>query len=294
MADLFAKIFGQIHHSSIAENWQTRLVFMDMLVLATDGVVDMTPQFISRATNVPLDIVTAAIAELEKPDPYSRSKDCDGRRIVRLDPDRAWGWRIVNAEKYRLSATVAMIRMTEADRKAAYRAKYNKKQNPSPCIPSPDKTESKRERENSPGHVPNCPGHVPDMPRTCPMTNGTVPNALSLKQPEKEASFPEAQSPSWNEFWTFCQSLQCGLPAEWYAKDKWLAAEAKRWAGNENWQSYALRCRGWWEQDGRPMTPPSTQKRNGGQSTAQHGPPSRNVGTYNDRPFDPNILKKVI
>ena len=76
-------------------------MFEDLLKLANeDGVVDMTRQAISRRTNVPLEIVTASISYLEAPDPGSRDKEEDGRRLVRLDDHRDWGWRIVNFLKY--------------------------------------------------------------------------------------------------------------------------------------------------------------------------------------------------
>ena len=39
--------------------------------------------------------------ELLKPDPVSRSKQADGRRIVPLDSHRDWGWIIVNYQHYR-------------------------------------------------------------------------------------------------------------------------------------------------------------------------------------------------
>ncbi len=99
---MFAKIFTQIFDSSIAENWQTRLVFEDLLKLADiNGVVDMTPEAIHRRTNVPLEMVKSGISELEKPDARSRNPDHGGARIVRLDDHRDWGWLIVNYGHYR-------------------------------------------------------------------------------------------------------------------------------------------------------------------------------------------------
>lgn len=98
---MYAKVFSQIFDSSIAEDYQTRHVFMDLLVLADRfGVVDMTIEAISRRINVPLDIVTAAVCKLCKPDVNSRSANDDGRRLVLLDAHRNWGWRIVNFEAY--------------------------------------------------------------------------------------------------------------------------------------------------------------------------------------------------
>jgi hypothetical protein len=105
---MFAKVFTQILDSSLAEDYQTRHVFEDLLKLCDiNGVVDMTHEAIARRTNVPLKIVQRGIAELEKSDPRSRNPDNDGRRIVRLDKHRDWGWKIVNYAKYREIRTQA-------------------------------------------------------------------------------------------------------------------------------------------------------------------------------------------
>lgn len=103
---MYAKVFEQIFDSSISEDYLTRLVFEDLLVLADqNGVVDKTHEAISRRTNVPLDIVKRSIVKLESPDPKSRSQEAEGKRIVRLDDHRDWGWFIVNYEHYRALAT---------------------------------------------------------------------------------------------------------------------------------------------------------------------------------------------
>lgn len=99
---MFAKVFGQIFDSSIAEDYNCRRMFMDLLVLAdSDGVVDMTLEAISRRTNVPLPEVTKYLAELQKPDTTSRSKSDEGKRITAIDSQRGWGWQIVNYGHYR-------------------------------------------------------------------------------------------------------------------------------------------------------------------------------------------------
>lgn len=63
-----------------------------------------------------------------------------------------------------------------------------------------------------------------------------------------------AERPDWKEFWAYCQ--QIGLAAEWYARDKFMSAEESNWDRKANWKAYAQRAKSWWEQDGRPMTPP--------------------------------------
>lgn len=112
---MYVKIFAQILDSSIADDHLTRWVFEDFLKLADkDGLVDMTLAAIARRTNVPLQIVTRGIEKLTEPDPTSRSLEEEGRRIVLIDPQRPWGWRIVNYAHYR------NIRDGE-DRKAYFR-----------------------------------------------------------------------------------------------------------------------------------------------------------------------------
>lgn len=98
---MYAKIFSQIYDSSLVEDYPTRCVFMDLLILANrHGVVDMTPEAIARRTNAPIATITSALAKLSQPDPRSRTNAEDGRRIVLLDEHRDWGWQIVNFVQY--------------------------------------------------------------------------------------------------------------------------------------------------------------------------------------------------
>ena len=124
MGSMFAKVFGQIFDSSIAENYNCRRMFMDLLILAdSDGDVDMTVEAIARRTNVPISEVTRYIAELQEPDPTSRSKVSDGRRLVPLDSARDWGWRIVNYGHYRRIKDEEARRSYFRDAQRRYRAR---------------------------------------------------------------------------------------------------------------------------------------------------------------------------
>ncbi len=99
---MFAKVFSQIFDSSIAEDYNCRRMFMDLLVLAdSDGVVDMTTDAIARRTNVPLEQVAMYLEQLCQPDRASRSKLEEGKRLVLIDSGREWGWKIVNYRHYR-------------------------------------------------------------------------------------------------------------------------------------------------------------------------------------------------
>lgn len=108
---MFGKIFASMFDGTMHGHWQAIVTLQQMIVLADqEGTVDMTPEALSARTSIPLEIITTGIAELEQPDPKSRTPDEDGRRIVRLDPSRDWGWQITNYATYRA------IRSTEERR----------------------------------------------------------------------------------------------------------------------------------------------------------------------------------
>lgn len=121
---MFAKVFGQIFDSSIAEDYNCRRMFMDLLVLADEtGAVDMTPEAIARRTNVPLDEVKRYLSELCQPDPTSRSLLEEGKRLIPLSPDRDWGWQIVNYRHYRNLRDKEALRNYFRQAQRDYRAK---------------------------------------------------------------------------------------------------------------------------------------------------------------------------
>ncbi len=124
---MFAKVFGQIFDSSIAEDYNCRRMFMDLLVLADPtGAVDMTHEAISRRTNVPIEEVRKYIDQLCQPDPASRSKLEDGKRLVQLDKHRDWAWQIVNYGHYRKLKDQEALRSYFRDAQRKARAKKKK------------------------------------------------------------------------------------------------------------------------------------------------------------------------
>lgn len=130
---MYAKVFRQIFESSIAENPELRFTFMDLIVLAdSDGIVDITHEAISRITNRPLDVIKRTIAELEGPDPKSRTPDHNGARLKRLDDHRDWGWLIINFDKFRGIMTDSQYREKNRLRAQRFREKhpYQPKCNP--------------------------------------------------------------------------------------------------------------------------------------------------------------------
>lgn len=114
---MYGKIFASMYDGSIYGQWKAIVTFQQMIALADrDGVIDITPQALSARTSIPLDIIQEGISVLESPDKASRTPDEDGRRIIRLDDDRPWGWRITNYAKYREIRT--------AEERREYHRKY--------------------------------------------------------------------------------------------------------------------------------------------------------------------------
>ncbi|MCF7764829.1 MAG: hypothetical protein K9N62_14255 [Verrucomicrobia bacterium] len=97
---------------------------MDFLVLSdAEGRVDITLEALARRINVPIEIVKAAIAELEGPDPKSRTETDDGRRIERLYDHIDWGWRVINKEDYRDMKCLNDVKERSRKRSKAFRDK---------------------------------------------------------------------------------------------------------------------------------------------------------------------------
>ena len=101
MPTTYARVFVEILDSSIADDFEVRHVFEDFLKLAgPGGEVDITRNALCRRLNVPREVLDRAIGILEAPDTKSRDTASEGRRLLRLDDHRDWGWRITNWSKY--------------------------------------------------------------------------------------------------------------------------------------------------------------------------------------------------
>lgn len=151
MPQLYSRVFLQILDSSLANDWRARYVFEDFLKLANeDGVVDMTREAIARRTNVPLEIVAHGIEVLEAPDAGSRDPSEEGRRLIRLDDHRDWGWRVVNWCRYDAIRSSFEHRAAKARDMKRYREKLLSE-------PSPKSTKNDLLTSNTP---PEDPLHV--------------------------------------------------------------------------------------------------------------------------------------
>ena len=119
---MYGKLFATMYEGSLYGQWQALVTLQQMIVLCDmDGTLDMTPQALAARTSIPLEIIQQGITLLEQPDAYSRSSADEGRRIVRIDSTRPWGWRIVNYGYYRNLASAEEKRRKDRERIAEKR-----------------------------------------------------------------------------------------------------------------------------------------------------------------------------
>jgi hypothetical protein len=95
----FAKLFASITESSVwVEPDFVLRVWIAMLARSdADGIVEGSIPGFASLCRVPIEQMEEAIKRLSGPDPYSRSKEHEGRRIECFDG----GWRVLNYPKYR-------------------------------------------------------------------------------------------------------------------------------------------------------------------------------------------------
>lgn len=95
----YAKLYSTITESSLwSAGKDARLLFLSMLAKADQiGFIEAALPGLARLANLSLSETEAALAELMAPDPYSKSPDCDGARVIKVER----GWCLVNYEAYR-------------------------------------------------------------------------------------------------------------------------------------------------------------------------------------------------
>ncbi len=110
----FTKLFGSILESTVWETPPTtRIVWITMLAMSDqDGVVEASIPGLAKRAGVSIADCESALRLFASPDPYSRSKELDGRRIVEIDG----GWLLVNYEKYRRKLDKEEQRIKAAER----------------------------------------------------------------------------------------------------------------------------------------------------------------------------------
>lgn len=99
MTDDYCKLVSGIILSTIwREDDHTRILWITMLALKNrNHCVMASIPGLAAVANIPIESCIAGLSKLAKPDPHSRTKEHEGRRIMEVDG----GWMVLNGEKYR-------------------------------------------------------------------------------------------------------------------------------------------------------------------------------------------------
>lgn len=115
----FAKIYRKIYDGPLGKDPMRRAIFMDMCVLAdAQGRVELDYPYIAAVTGWPAEILVDKLAELTRPEPASGNQRQEGAPLRLLNPDRPYGWQIVNYAYYR------NLRLRNNERRLAYRREW--------------------------------------------------------------------------------------------------------------------------------------------------------------------------
>lgn len=99
---MYCKLFASLYQGTLRGRSNEILVFTNLLANCDkEGYVDKHFRAIADEVGLSIEAVKAAIEHLEAPDEESRSPEEDGRRLLRINDHRAWGWLVVNYTKYR-------------------------------------------------------------------------------------------------------------------------------------------------------------------------------------------------
>ncbi len=121
---MYTKLANSILTSTVwMESDQTRIVWLTLLAMCDkNGEVQASIPGLANVARVPLEACEAAISLFLSPDPYSRTKTDEGRRIEEIDG----GWSVLNHEKYRDLASDSDTKRKAAQRQHRYRERLKR------------------------------------------------------------------------------------------------------------------------------------------------------------------------
>ena len=120
----YVKLFSTILDSTLwEESVHVRMVWITMLVMADEyGEVGASVPGLAKRAGVDRAHVEQALSSFLAPDPDSRSKENEGRRIEEIDG----GWRLLNHDKYRRRRTAEEDRERNAEKQRRWRERNQK------------------------------------------------------------------------------------------------------------------------------------------------------------------------
>lgn len=121
---MYTKLANSILTSTVwMESDQTRIVWMTLLAMCDkNGDVQASIPGLANVARVPIEAVETAITVFLSPDPYSRTKSDEGRRIEEIEG----GWTLLNHETYRDLASDADRKAKSAQRQKRHRERQKR------------------------------------------------------------------------------------------------------------------------------------------------------------------------
>lgn len=121
----FVKLFESILDSTVwLEDAETKVVWITMLAMAdANGYVAAAVPGLAKRAGVDRQAVDVALEKFRSPDPDSRSREHEGRRIVDVDG----GWKLLNYAKYRAKRDHEVRREQNKEAQRRSRAGKSKK-----------------------------------------------------------------------------------------------------------------------------------------------------------------------
>ena len=119
----YTKLFNSILASTVwSEPVETRIVWITLLAMAgKDGIAEGSLPGLAVFARLDVAAVEIALARLCAPDPHSRSKEFEGRRIEVVDG----GWKILNHGKYRAKLNADERREYNRVKQSEYRQRLS-------------------------------------------------------------------------------------------------------------------------------------------------------------------------
>ena len=195
MSDTYTKLFSSITESTVwGEAYSTRVVWVTMLAMAdARGEVYGAVPGLARRANVTLEEAETALAAFLGPDPYSRTKEQDGRRIECIDG----GWLLINHAKY------GAVR--NAEERKQYQRQWDRENRPSGHARQSDSPTAVRQQSDR-----------PQQNTTTPTTPAPAPTPTLVEQEQKKRHVQRTAA-RFSEFW------------DAYPEKKGRAAAEKSW-----------------------------------------------------------------
>lgn len=262
MSDSYTKLFASITESTI---WQepsgTRLVWITMLAKCNRrGEVFGSVPGLAGLAKVTLDEAVLALKTLQAPDPWSRTKDHEGRRIEEIDG----GWRLLNHAKFdRLRSEI------ESDERERERKRnWDREHRPSGHKRTGQSDDSPTQSDADPTKSAPPPAPTASTSRAgatakaCAEPSGSPPAALLPLNTGEEFPISEAQA---REFAGLYPAID--VPQQLRSMRAWLVSNP----ANRKTRGGVLRFVNRWLSKAQDQAPP-----------ARAGPPPRRNGVMDD------------